>query len=51
MSKALYHTGWQKQIKDFYEDITVKLIRQNAFKLAGSNTYQVDGTRDVFNIA
>ena len=51
MSKALYHNNWHKQIKTFYEAITLKLIRQNSFKLSGLNTYQVDATRDVFNLA
>ncbi|KAK2747999.1 hypothetical protein FQN57_001590 [Myotisia sp. PD_48] len=49
MGKALYHAQWKKQVKEFYEDITLKLLRQKSCKIAGIN--QVDITRDVGNIA
>jgi hypothetical protein len=49
MAAALYHENWEKQIKNFYLDITRKLIKENSCKLV--NGYQVDLTRDVGNIA
>ncbi|KMU91811.1 linoleate diol synthase (Linoleate (8R)-dioxygenase) [Coccidioides immitis H538.4] len=49
MGKALYHDEWKKQVKQFYEDITIKLLRQKSYKVAGVN--QVDITRDVGNLA
>lgn len=44
MGKALYQEKWKQQVKEFYEDITVKLLRQKACKIAGVN--QVDITRE-----
>jgi linoleate 10R-lipoxygenase len=49
MANALYHDGWHKQIQTFYEDITLQLLSENSYKLAGTN--QVDITRDVGNLA
>lgn len=49
MAKALYHDNWHQQIKDFYENITLRLLHENSYKLAGTN--QVDITRDVGNLA
>lgn len=49
MAAALYHSNWEKQIKDFYLNITRKLLVDNSYKLEGG--YQVDMTRDVGNIA
>ncbi|MCJ1398075.1 hypothetical protein MMC11_001272 [Xylographa trunciseda] len=49
MSKALYREDWHKEIKEFYEHITLRLLHENACKIAGIN--QVDITRDVGNIA
>lgn len=44
MAKALYHDKWHAQIRDFYEYITLKLLRQHSKKIAGVN--QVDMTRE-----
>lgn len=44
MHKALYKDQWHQQVKDFYEGITVKLLKQKSYKLAGVN--QVDITRE-----
>ena len=44
MSKSLYHDEWKQRVKEFYEDITIKLIRQKTCKIAGIN--QVDITRE-----
>ena len=44
MSKALYRENWHQEIKDFYEHITLKLLHENACKIAGTN--QVDITRE-----
>ena len=49
MSAALYHGGWEKQVQSFYENITLRLLHENSYKIAGVN--QVDITRDVGNIA
>ena len=49
MAKALYHSNWEKQVQSFYEYITLRLLHENSYKLAGVN--QVDMTRDVTNIA
>lgn len=44
MRKALYRDQWHQQIKDFYEYITLKLLREKSCKIAGVN--QVDITRE-----
>ena len=49
MSEALYRESWHQQIKNFYEYITLKLLHEKSYKLAGQN--QVDLTRDVGNTA
>lgn len=49
MSKALYRDQWRKHVKEFYEDITLQLLREKSYKIAGIN--QVDITRDVGNLA
>ncbi|KAF9893021.1 hypothetical protein FE257_012432 [Aspergillus nanangensis] len=48
-SKALNNDKWRKNIKDFYQDITVQLLNQKSCKLAGIR--QVDITRDIGNLA
>ncbi|KAG8526808.1 uncharacterized protein KY384_008237 [Bacidia gigantensis] len=49
MGECLYRDQWQQQIKDFYEYITLKLLKEKSCKIAGIN--QVDITRDVGNLA
>lgn len=44
MANALYHDKWHVQVREFYEDITLKLLRQHSKKIAGVN--QVDITRE-----
>ena len=44
VSKSLESGDWQKQVKAFYEDITVQLLNDKAGKLAGIN--QIDVTRE-----
>ena len=41
---CLYRDKWQQQIKDFYEYITLRLLREKSCKIAGIN--QVDITRE-----
>ena len=41
---SLYKDKWQQQIKDFYEDITLKLLQEKSCKIAGIN--QVDIIRE-----
>ncbi|KAA6414639.1 MAG: fatty acid oxygenase [Lasallia pustulata] len=49
MDKALYRDKWHDEIQKFYEEITLKLLHQNSYKLAGVN--QVDIVRDIGNLA
>lgn len=44
MGESLYRENWHQQIKDFYEDITLKLLREHTCKIYGIN--QVDITRE-----
>ena len=44
MRKSLYRENWHREIKDFYEFITLKLLHQHSCKIAGVN--QVDITRE-----
>lgn len=49
MSKSLYRDKWHDDIKEFYEHITLKLLHEKSFKIAGIN--HVDMTRDIGNLA
>lgn len=49
MSTALYRDNWKSEVRSFYEDITLKLLQRNSYKVAGVN--QVDIVRDVANLA
>ena len=49
MSKAIYRDNWHQEIKKFYKKITLQLLRENSYKIAGAN--QVDIVRDVGNLA
>lgn len=49
MAKSLYRENWQRDVKRFYEHITLKLLHEKSFKIAGIN--HVDLTRDVGNLA
>ena len=49
MKKALYRDDWHNEIKTFYENTTMDLLRKHSYKLAGVN--QVDIVRDVGNLA
>lgn len=44
MDKALYRDQWHKQVKEFYEYITLKLLHEKSCQIAGVN--QVDITRE-----
>ena len=44
MGKSLYRDSWHKQVKDFYEYTTLKLLHEKSCKIAGIN--QVDITRE-----
>ncbi|KAL8965257.1 MAG: hypothetical protein Q9183_003949 [Haloplaca sp. 2 TL-2023] len=44
MEKALFKDNWNQSIKNFYEEITLKLLHQKSFKLAGMN--MVDITKE-----
>ncbi|KAF9888104.1 hypothetical protein FE257_009240 [Aspergillus nanangensis] len=49
MGSALYRNKWEDEVKKFYEEITLKLLKKNSYQIAGVN--QVDIVRDIANIA
>ena len=49
MSGVLYRHAWDQEVKKFYENITLQLLHEKSYKLAGIN--QVDIVRDVGNLA
>lgn len=49
MGQALYCNRWDKEVRAFYEKITLQLLHEKSYKLAGVN--QVDIVRDVGNLA
>lgn len=60
MEKALYlgassrdqpkgNEKWLTAVRDYYEDVTTRLLKEKSYKLAGTN--QVDIVRDVGNLA
>lgn len=44
MNASFYQENWKQSTKDFYEDITLRLLHKHSCKLAGLN--QVDITRE-----
>jgi linoleate 10R-lipoxygenase len=50
MEKAFYQDGWKQHVKNFYETVTLKLLKEKSCKIAGIN--QVDITREyvLFNL-
>ena len=49
MGAALYWDKWHHEVEKFYKNITLNLLRENSYKVSGSN--QVDIVRDVGNLA
>ena len=49
MGAALYRDKWENEVKSFYENITLQLLRDKSYKVSGAN--QVDIVRDVGNLA
>ena len=49
VSAALYRDKWEDEVKDFYEEITLRLLREKSYRVSGTN--QVDIVRDVGNLA
>ena len=49
MGGALYREQWENEVKKFYEEITLKLLHEHSYQIAGVN--QVDIVRDIANIA
>ena len=49
MHDALYREKWQDEVKKFYKDITLQLLREKSYRISGTN--QVDIVRDVGNLA
>ncbi|KAL9107982.1 MAG: hypothetical protein Q9227_007197 [Pyrenula ochraceoflavens] len=46
---CMYHKHWESQIRRFYEETTLDLLRQHSYPVGGVN--QVDIVRDVINLA
>ena len=44
MSKAFYKDQWHQQVKEFYEKITLKLLKEKSCNIAGFK--QIDITRE-----
>ena len=44
MAKCFYSEDWSNKVKKFYEHITLKLLHEKSFKIAGIN--HVDITRE-----
>jgi linoleate 10R-lipoxygenase len=44
MAASLYREKWQNEVKSFYEYITLKLLHEKSYKIAGVN--HVDITRE-----
>ena len=49
MGAALYWDKWHHEVEKFYKNITLNLLREKSYKVAGAN--QVDIVRDVGNLA
>ncbi len=49
MYPALYKSAWETEVKRFYENITLQLLREHSYKISGKS--QVDIVRDVANLA
>jgi hypothetical protein len=49
MQKALHARGWEQEIRNFYEKVTLRLLHEKSYKVAGVN--QVDVVRDIGNLA
>ena len=49
MHDVLYRDEWHDQVKKFYKDITLQLLREKTYRISGTN--QVDIVRDVGNLA
>lgn len=49
MGTALYREKWEAEVKSFYEEVTMNLLRRHSYQIAGVN--QVDIVRDVANLA
>jgi len=48
--KGLYPSDWYSDVKNFYEQTTLKLIQKYSHKVPGKKVYQVDIVRDVANL-
>jgi linoleate 8R-lipoxygenase/9,12-octadecadienoate 8-hydroperoxide 8R-isomerase len=49
MHKALHARNWEQEIRNFYEKVTLRLLHEKSYKVAGVN--QVDVVRDIGNLA
>lgn len=49
MGAVLYQKNWEAEVKKFYGEITLDLLRRHSYKLG--NVHQVDIVRDVANLA
>ncbi|KAF7512006.1 hypothetical protein GJ744_002719 [Endocarpon pusillum] len=49
MEPAMYPMNWEQDLRKFFEQVTLKLLHRNAYKIANEN--QVDIVRDISNLA
>lgn len=50
VKKGLYPNDWYSNVRNFYEQTTLKLLKSNGYRVPGKNVYQVDIVRDVSNL-
>lgn len=48
MDSALYPHAWDREVRSFYERMTLQLLHEKSYKLGGVN--QVDIVRDIGNM-
>ncbi|GME51790.1 Cytochrome P450 [Neofusicoccum parvum] len=51
MAKSLYRENWHRDVKTFYEHITLKLLHEKSFKIAGTNHVDLTREHSVGNLA
>lgn len=49
LHRLMYRTGWEQQLKRFYEETTMYLFRKHSYQIGG--TWQIDVVQDVINLA
>lgn len=50
VQRGMYPRNWHADVKSFYENTTIKLLKKYSHKLPGKDIYEVDIVRDVSNL-